>query len=111
MTVKCLTKDQKDSLINFYVGKTYTQRELSKLYKTSERTVNRVLVEAGIATPVERIKGDAYLAMAVLAKYGVPVVDLETHIKLAKEEMARFYQHIEQEQLSEMLTEYEDVPY
>ena len=34
-----------------------TQKELAENYNTSERTINRVLVEYGLATPVARIKG------------------------------------------------------
>ena len=71
MTVKCLTKNQKDMIVFWYQKKIYNQKELAKNYNTSERTINRVLVEYGLATPVSRIKGEAYQVMQVLKKYNI----------------------------------------
>ena len=69
MTVKCITPAQKECITSYFLAKTYTQRELAKQYKTSERTIHRVLVEAGIATTVPRIKGEAYNVMQMLKKH------------------------------------------
>ena len=71
MTVKCLTQDQKYSLITLYKNKLFNQKQLAERFNTSERTVNRVLIEAGLATPVARIKGEAYHVMQLLKKYGL----------------------------------------
>ncbi len=71
MSVKCLTQTQKDMIVHWYQKKIYNQKELAKNYNTSERTINRVLIEAGLATPVARIKGEAYQVMQVLKKYNI----------------------------------------
>ena len=71
MTVKCLTQSQKYSLITLYKSKVFNQKELAERFNTSERTVNRVLIEYGLATPVARIKGEAYQVMQVLKKYNI----------------------------------------
>ena len=75
MSVKCLTQAQKDLIVHWYKQKTYNQKELAKNYNTSERTINRVLIEAGLATPVARIKGEAYQVMQLLKQYGITSVD------------------------------------
>ena len=71
MTVKCLTQAQKDLIAHRYKNKLYSQKELAQMMATSERTINRVLVEYGLATPVARIKGEAYQVMQVLKKYNI----------------------------------------
>ena len=71
MSVKCLTQDQKYSLITLYKNKLFNQKQLAERFNTSERTVNRVLIEYGLATPVARIKGEAYQVMQVLKKYNI----------------------------------------
>lgn len=69
--VKCLTDVQKNFVIKAYQAKHKTQKELAQYLDVSERTINRVLVEAGLATPVARIKGEAHQVMQLLKKYGV----------------------------------------
>ena len=76
MTVKCLTQAQKDLIAHWYKNKIYSQKELAEKMATSERTINRVLVEYGLATPVARIKGEAYQVMQLLKKYGVDYATL-----------------------------------
>ena len=71
MSVRCLTKAQKDLIVFCYQNKMFTQKELAERANTSERTINRVLIEYGLATPVARIKGEAYQVMQLLKKYGV----------------------------------------
>ena len=75
MSVKCLTKGQKDMIVFWYKNKIMTQKEIAARAYTSERTINRVLVEYGLATPVARIKGEAYQVMQLLKKHNV---DLDT---------------------------------
>ncbi len=71
MTVKCLNDVQKNFVIKAYQAKHKTQKELATYLNTSERTINRVLIEYGLATPVARIKGEAYQVMQVLKKYNI----------------------------------------
>jgi hypothetical protein len=71
MSVKCLNEAQKNFITLAYKSKHKTQKELAVYMEVSERTINRVLVEAGLATPVARIKGEAYQIMQLLKKYDV----------------------------------------
>lgn len=71
MTVKCLSQGAKQALIAQYRNKLVNQTELALKYGVSERTVNRVLIEAGLATPVPRLKGEAYQVMQVLKKHHI----------------------------------------
>lgn len=71
MTVKILNDAQKYSIINHYTAKTYNQKELATFFKVSERTIHRVLEQAGLATPVARIKGEAYHTMQYLKELGL----------------------------------------
>ena len=109
MTVRCLSQRDKDTIVGVFVAKLFTQRELAQSYKTSERTINRVLVEAGIATTVPRLKGEAYTAIKLMEKHQVPIYDLEAMLILAKETMDRMYQEIGIEQ--EQQKQFEDVPF
>lgn len=85
MTVKCLTQTQKDIIVLWYQKKIYNQKELAKHYNTSERTINRVLIEAGLATPVARIKGEAYQVMQVLKKYNIHSAnDLDAQLSILR---------------------------
>lgn len=81
MSVKCLTQAQKNLIVHWYKNKIYSQKELAQKMTTSERTINRVLVEYGLATPVARIKGEAYQVMQLLKKYGIDYITLEQIIK------------------------------
>ena len=78
MSVQCLEQPQKDSIIVLYQNKVLNQKELAFRFNVSERTINRVFIEAGIATPVARIKGEAYQVMQLLKKYNVNYSTLKT---------------------------------
>lgn len=78
MSVACLTAVQKTLIVAWYQKKIMTQKELSVHFKVSERTINRVLNEAGVATAIPRLKGEAYQAMQILKKHSVSVNDLDT---------------------------------
>ena len=71
MTVRCFTQVQKDTIVDQYQRKIMSQKELALFYNTSERTINRILIEYGVATPVERIKGEAYHTMKLLERYKI----------------------------------------
>ena len=78
MPVPCLNQSQKDSIVSLYQNKVMTQKELAHRFNVSERTINRVFIAAGIATPVARIKGEAYQVMQLLKKYNVNYSTLKT---------------------------------
>ena len=71
MTVKSLNTVQKNTICAWYQGKLRNQKELATEFNTSERTINRVLIEAGLLTPVAQLKADAYNVMQVLKKHGI----------------------------------------
>ena len=75
--VKCLNKHQKKYIVYLYNKKMMNIKELAKTYYVSPRTINRVLVEAGVVTTVARIKGEAYQVMQLLKKYGYTADSLE----------------------------------
>lgn len=78
MSVKCLTTMEKDYVVFLYQTKKMTLKHISKLMVVSPRTVQRVLIERGLATPVARVKGEAYQAIKLLHKYKVDIKDLES---------------------------------
>ena len=57
MTVKSLCDVQKARIINLY-NTGMQQKDLASAYSTSPRTINRVLTEAGLLTPVAQRFGD-----------------------------------------------------
>lgn len=84
MTVKCVSDTQKTTIAYWYQNKTMNQKEIAKRMDVSERTVNRVLIEAGLATPVQRIKGEAHLVMKLLQQYHLDRIKLETVLAKAE---------------------------
>lgn len=71
ITVKCLTEEDKDSFVRQYERKTMKMKDLAKVFDTSPRTLNRVLEERGLATPVPRLKGEAHQVMRLIGSYGL----------------------------------------
>lgn len=71
MAVKCLTPSQKEMIAFWYTRKLRNVTELALMSGVSPRTINRVLVEKGLATTVSRIKGEAHIVMKLLEKYGM----------------------------------------
>lgn len=71
MSVKCLTPAQKEMIAFWYTRKLWNITELALKCGVSPRTINRVLIEKGLATPVARLKGEAHQVMKLLEKYGM----------------------------------------
>lgn len=72
MTVKCFTAQEKQAVIRQYNAKTFpTLKELAANWGASPRTIGRILEEAGLATPVPRIQGEAYQIMQVLKAFKI----------------------------------------
>lgn len=71
ITVKCLTEPEKDVIVMSYQTKAMNQKELARFWDVSERTINRVLIERGQATPVQRVEAEAKKVMALLKKHGI----------------------------------------
>lgn len=81
--VKCLNQSQKNFVLYHYHKKTMNQKNIATHLNVSERTVHRVLVQAGLATPVQRLKEEAKQAMALLTKYNVSVKTLADMLRVA----------------------------
>lgn len=77
MSVKCVNPTQKQIIADWYQAKILNQKELAQRFATSERTINRILEERGLATPVARIKGEAYQVMQLLKKHGIGLPELK----------------------------------
>lgn len=72
MTVKCFTAQEKKAVIDQYNRKAFpTLKELAANWGASTRTIGRILEEAGLATPVPRIQGEAYQIMQVLKAFKI----------------------------------------
>jgi hypothetical protein len=72
ITVRCLTEQQKDVIIQAYQAKA-SLKQLAFLIGKSTRTIGRVLEERGLLTPVPRLKGEAYHTMKLLEKRGIGI--------------------------------------
>lgn len=81
MAIKCLTPEEKKDITELYSNKTMIRKELAQAYLVSERTINRVLIEAGLATPVERKNGEAHQVMLLMKKYGFDIKALKELMK------------------------------
>lgn len=82
MTVKCHSEAEKDQIVAFFNTRKYSLKEIALAYGTSARTVNRILVERGLATTVPRLKGDAHQVMAFLRTMDITTLDaLKDHLK------------------------------
>lgn len=103
MTVKCFTEHIKDQICLAYAHKTMKQWELAKHFETSPRTIGRVLEDRGLATPVPRLKGEAYMTMQILAEYGLTPETLRHTLDLpalTPENVQRFLNSSTQEELA-----------
>ena len=76
MTVKCLGLIAKQALVIDY-QRGDSIKELAQWYEVSERTVGRVLAEANLLTPTERISQDMQKVRKIMKKYGVTVDTLD----------------------------------
>lgn len=77
MAVKLIKENIKDAMINAYTSKQSNITQLAKKYNVSTRTVGRVIEERGLATPVPRLRGEAYQVMQLLAEFELTVDQLK----------------------------------
>ncbi len=77
MAVKLIKENIKDAMIAAYSNKTKNITQLAKEHHVSTRTVGRVLEERGLATPVPRLKGEAYQVMKLLEEFELTVDELK----------------------------------
>jgi len=106
MTVKKLSHEQKDDIVRAYNLKTLKLFELAQFFGTSPRTIGRVLEERGLATPVPRLKSEAYQVMQLLKEHQLDLIGLKDRLSSVsmtaenvqlflnqchKEDLARFF--------------------
>jgi hypothetical protein len=82
MKVRCFTELEKDEIILDYVTKRFTVTELAEGWDVSRRTINRVLEERDVPSPVPRLQGEAYEVMQILAKRNIKPCDLEHRLEI-----------------------------
>lgn len=80
MTVKCLTDLEKETAIRMYEAGDHI-KDIAEYLNTSERTIGRVLAEAGLTSPTQRITEEASHVMRLLAKYRVNPKNLESILR------------------------------
>ena len=79
--IKCLDKYQKAYIVRLYNLKKLNVKEISEAYHVSPRTINRVLVEAGVATTNERSAGEDYQIAHLVKSYGLNLHSLNNLLK------------------------------
>lgn len=77
MSQSKLTQAQKDAVITIYKAKTKSITEMAKLLNVSTRTIGRVITEAGLALPVQRLQGEAAQVMRLLYQHKISLQQLE----------------------------------
>lgn len=76
MTVQCLSMTQKVLVVNMH-NMGWTQKDMAEYLGTSERTIRRVLTEANVITPTERVDAEVRKIKRIMAKYGITVDTLD----------------------------------
>lgn len=76
MTVKCLCLAAKQAIISDY-QRGNSIKYLAYWHDVSERTIGRVLAEANLLTPTERISQDMQKVRKIMKKYRVTVDTLD----------------------------------
>ncbi len=71
MTVKSLTPLQKKNIVYQWQSHQMNMKQLAAAYSTSSRTIQRVLIEAGVATHQERYQGMQYAIYQLTVKHQV----------------------------------------
>ena len=83
MTVQCLSMTQKVDVVNMH-NMGWTQKEMAEYLGTSERTIRRVLAEANVITPTERVDAEVRKIKRIMAKYGITVDTLDATLSILK---------------------------
>ena len=83
MTVKCLTPEDKVRVVaDYQTGWEITQ--IAQWAGVSPRTISRVLAEANLLTPTERIDADMRKIRRIMDKYGLTVDTLDAALSILK---------------------------
>ena len=83
MTVKCLTPEDKVRVAADYQGGWEIQ-QIAQWEGVSPRTISRVLAEANLLTPTQRIDADMKKIRRIMDKYGITVDTLDAALSILK---------------------------
>ena len=83
MTVKCLTLQEKQTIASQYLAGIFIT-SIASYYGVSPRTISRVLAEANLLTPTERIDADMKKIRRIMDKYGITVDTLDATLSILK---------------------------
>lgn len=83
MTVKCLTVQEKQTIASQYLAGWFIT-DIAYYYEVSPRTISRVLAEANLLTPTERVDAETKKIKRIMSKYGVTVDTLDATLSILK---------------------------
>ena len=83
MTVKCLTTEEKVRVVASYQGG-LSITQIAGWVGVSPRTISRVLAEANLLTPTERIDAEMKKIRRIMDKYGITVDTLDATLSILK---------------------------
>ena len=83
MAVKCLTPKDKVRVASAYQAGWEIQK-IAHWHAVSPRTISRVLAEANLLTPTERIDVDMKKIRRIMDKYGITVDTLDATLSILK---------------------------
>lgn len=83
MTVKCLSPESKVQVVTQYQAGWEIQ-EIAHWNAVSPRTISRVLAEANLLTPTERIDADMKKIRRIMDKYGITIDTLDATLSILK---------------------------
>lgn len=83
MAVTCLNSHQKAYIIYFYRKESHTKKGMAELFKVSEQTINRVLIEAGLVNPPVHIQDETKKVMQLLKKYNITAQTIADTLRVA----------------------------
>ena len=107
--IKCLSKDEQESIAEWYNVVKTPISEIAFIYGVSARTIARIITEAGMVTPLARRNGECYRAMQILKQHDVLAHELNELLVLglqAKQDAKNKY--VFDYQLAQ---EFEDLPF
>lgn len=83
MTVKCLTVQEKQTIASQYLAG-WSITDIAYYCEVSPRTISRVLAEANLLTPTQRIDADMKKIRRIMDKYGITVDTLDATLSILK---------------------------
>lgn len=83
MTVKCLTAEEKIEVVQYYQSG-WEITTIALWLGVSPRTISRVLAEANLLTPTQRIDAEMKKIRRIMDKYGITVDTLDATLSILK---------------------------